>query len=186
MQEAIQDCIQTLKRGGIILYPTDTVWGLGCDATNADAVDKLYELKKRAESKAMICIVPNFKMLQQYVEEVPEMAYDILKYSTKPTTIVYPNAIRVAENIIAEDGSLGIRVIRSTFASNLLKKFKKPIASTSANISGEPTPTTFKEISEEVKSKVDYIVPLQFEDKKAPPSTVIKLDLDGKVQILRK
>ncbi len=186
MHEIVLDCIQTLKRGGIILYPTDTVWGIGCDATNADAIDRLYALKQRAESKAMICLVNDFKMLQQYVEEIPEMAYDILKYSNKPTTIVYPNAIRVAENVIAEDGSLGIRVVRSGFVGMLLKKYKKPIVSTSANISGEATPENFAQISDSIKTAVDFAVPQHLEEKNTKPSTVIKLELDGKVQILRK
>lgn len=186
MHEIVLDCIQTLKRGGIILYPTDTVWGIGCDATNADAIDRLYALKQRAESKAMICLVNDFKMLQQYVEEIPEMAYDILKYSNKPTTIVYPNAIRVAENVIAEDGSLGIRVVRSGFVGMLLKKYKKPIVSTSANISGEATPENFAQISDSIKTAVDFVVPQHLEEKNTKPSTVIKLELDGKVQILRK
>lgn len=186
MHEIVLDCIQTLKRGGIILYPTDTVWGIGCDATNANAIDQLYALKKCAESKAMICLVNDFKMLQQYVEEIPEMAYDILKYSNKPTTIVYPNAIRVAENVIAEDGSLGIRVVRSGFISMLLKKYKKPIVSTSANISGEPIPENFRQIKDELKKMVDFIVPQYLEEKNTKPSTLIKLELDGRVQILRK
>lgn len=186
MQEIVLDCIQTLKRGGLILYPTDTVWGIGCDATNADAIDKLYALKQRAESKAIICLVKDFKMLEQYVEEIPEMAYDILKYSNTPTTIVYPNAIRVAENVIAEDGSLGIRVVREGFAGALIKKYKKPIVSTSANISGKPTPLSFAEIDNIIKTSVDFIVPQYLEEKNTKPSTVIKLELDGKVQILRK
>lgn len=186
MQEIVLDCIQTLKRGGLILYPTDTVWGIGCDASNADAIDKLFALKQRATSKSMICLVHDFKMLQQYVEEIPEMAYDILKYSDKPTTIVYPNAIRVAENVIAEDGSLGIRVVRDGFVGALIKKYKKPIVSTSANISGKTTPESFAKIEEIIKLSVDFIVPQYLEEKNTKPSTVIKLEMDGKVQILRK
>lgn len=186
MQEEIEKAIQVLKRGGLILYPTDTVWGIGCDATNADAVDKVFALKKRAEAKSLICLVSDFKMLNQYVEEIPEMAYDILKYADKPTTIIYPDPIRVAMNVINEDNTLGIRVCRNTFCNKLLRKFKKPLVSTSANISGEPTPQHFKEISQAIKEGVDYIVDFDQDVKSNKPSTIIKLDLDGKVEVIRK
>ncbi|MGM0636543.1 MAG: L-threonylcarbamoyladenylate synthase [Bacteroidota bacterium] len=186
MQEEIQECISVLKRGGIILYPTDTVWGIGCDATNADAIDKVFELKKRANDKSLITLVSDFKMLQQYVEEIPEQAYDILKYSNTPTTIVYPDPIRVAENIIASDNTLGIRVVRDGFANKLIRKYKKPIVSTSANISNHPTPSHFKQISSEILKGVDYVVNLQKSVKSSRPSTIIKLGLDGKVEVIRK
>ncbi len=186
MREEIEKTIQVLKRGGLILYPTDTLWGIGCDATNADAVDKVFALKQRAESKALICLVSDFKMLNQYVEEIPEMAYDILKYADKPTTIVYPDPIRVATNIINEDNTLGIRVCRNAFCNKLLKKFRKPIVSTSANISGQPIPLHFKDISKEIKEGVDYIVDFDRNEKSTKPSTIIKLDLDGKVEVIRK
>ena len=186
MIDEINNCLTTLKRGGLILYPTDTVWGIGCDATNADAVDKIFALKKRAESKSLICLVSDFKMLNQYVEEIPEVAYDILKYAAQPTTIVYDDPIRVAENLIAEDNSLAIRVCKDKFCNQLLRKFKKPIVSTSANISGQPTPKSFKQISPEILKGVDYVVNLQPSKKNAQPSTIIKLSLDGKVQVIRK
>jgi L-threonylcarbamoyladenylate synthase len=186
MLEEIEKVVQVLKRGGLILYPTDTVWGIGCDATNADAVDKVFELKKRAETMALICLVSDFKMLNQYVEEIPEMAYDILKYADKPTTIIYTDPIRVAMNVINEDNTLGIRVCRNTFCNKLLRKFKKPLVSTSANISGEPTPLHFKEISQTIKDGVDYIVNLDQDLNCSKPSTIIKLDLDGKVKVIRK
>jgi len=178
--------IAILKRGGIILYPTDTVWGIGCDATNAEAIDKVYALKKRAESKSMICLVSDFKMLQQYVEEVPEVAYDILKYATKPTTIIYDRPLRVAENIISSDNTLGIRVARDPFCSKLIRKFKRPIISTSANISGEPTPKNFKEISKAILDGVDYVVNLPLQNKGAKPSSIIKIGSDSTVKIIRK
>lgn len=185
MKETIQQAIHILKKGGLLLYPTDTVWGIGCDATNAEAVDKIYALKQRQEEKAMICLVSDFKMLNQYVEEVPEVAYDILKYAAKPTTIVYDNPIRVAENVVGKDNTLGIRVCKDKFCNQLIRKFKKPIVSTSANFSGKATPKTFQQIDPKIIEAVDYVV----EDKKykpGKPSTVIKLSLDGKVSVIRK
>ncbi len=186
MREEHEQAIAVLKRGGLILYPTDTVWGIGCDATNPDAIDKVYALKKRIESKALICLVSDFKMLQQYVEEIPEVAYDILKYATKPTTIIYDDPIRISENLIAPDNTLGFRVCRNTFCNILLKKFRKPIVSTSANISGDPTPRSYKEIHPVILEGVDYIVNLDREKKSPAPSAIIKLSNDGKVKIIRK
>lgn len=186
MNQEINNTIATLKRGGLVLYPTDTVWGIGCDATNAEAVDKVFALKQRAESKSLICLVSDFKMLNQYIEEIPEVAYDILKYAAKPTTIVYDDPIRVAENLIAEDNSLAIRVCKDKFCNQLIRKFRKPIVSTSANLSGQPTPKSFKQISPEILKGVDYVVNLHPSKKNAQPSTIIKLSLDGKVQVIRK
>ena len=185
-KEVILECIQTLKRGGLILYPTDTVWGIGCDATNADAIEKIYKLKQRSNDKSLICLVSDFKMLNQYVEEIPEVAYDLLKYADKPTTIIYQNPIRLATNLIAEDDTLAIRVVNDIFAKELVRKYKKPIVSTSANLSGQKTPSNFFEISEEILKGVDYVVNLHQSNKNKKPSTIIKLDLDGKVQVIRK
>ncbi|MDX1462410.1 MAG: L-threonylcarbamoyladenylate synthase [Marinirhabdus sp.] len=185
MKNDIENAMATLKRGGLILYPTDTVWGIGCDATNADAVDKVYALKKRVESKALICLVHDFKMLNQFVEEIPEVAYDILKYAVKPTTIIYDDPIRVATNLIAEDNSLAIRVAKDPFCKTLIRKFRKPIVSTSANISGKPTPRTFAEISDDIKNGVDYVVQHNQKSKSAQPSAIIKLTLDGSVTVIR-
>lgn len=186
IKEELEAILNVLKKGGTILYPTDTVWGIGCDACNADAVDKVYALKKRSEKKALICLVSDFSMLNQYVEKVPEPAYDILKYSKKATTIVYDQPIRVAENLVAEDNTLGIRVVRDDFCQKIIKRLKKPIVSTSANISGQPTPKSFSEISPEILKGVDYVVNLQRFKKPAAPSSIIKLSNDGKVQIIRK
>lgn len=186
MKQELYSALEVLKRGGLILYPTDTVWGIGCDATNADAIDKLYALKQREESKAMICLVSDFKMLNQFVEEVPEVAYDILKYAAKPTTIIYDQPIRVAENVIGADNTLAIRVTKDDFCSQLIRKFRKPIVSTSANISGQKTPNSFSEISPAVSENVDYIVNLRRNQKNAAPSAIIKLTNDGKVSVLRK
>ncbi|MDY8134014.1 L-threonylcarbamoyladenylate synthase [Aquimarina sp. 2201CG5-10] len=185
-QSEIEKAVITLKKGGLILYPTDTIWGIGCDATNAEAIEKIFALKQRAESKSMICLVSDFKMLQQYVEEVPEVAYDILKYATKATTIIYDRPLRVAENIIADDNSLGIRVVRDPFCSKLIRKFKRPIVSTSANISGSPSPKDYKEISKEILEGVDYIVNLPLQNKGAKPSSIIKIGSDSTVKIIRK
>ncbi len=185
-QVEIEKALTILKRGGLILYPTDTVWGIGCDATNPGAIDKIYQLKQRAESKSMICLVSDFKMLQQYVEEVPEVAYDILKYATKATTIIYDRPLRVAENIIADDNTLGIRVVRDPFCGRLIRKLKRPIVSTSANISGKPAPKNFEEISTVILEGVDYVVNLPLQNKGAKPSSIIKIGGDSTVKIIRK
>ncbi len=185
MENEINNTLKVLKQGGTILYPTDTVWGIGCDATNYEAVEKIYNLKRRKESKSMICIVSNFKMLNQYIEDVPEVAYDIIKYAIKPTTIIYDRPLHVAENLIASDNTLAIRVIREGFCNSLLRKFKKPIVSTSANISDQPTPKSFKEISEEILKGVDYVVNLHDKKKAGKPSSIIKLSNDGIVKVIR-
>ena len=182
----VQQALETVKKGGLILYPTDTVWGIGCDATNYKAVEKVFELKKRHENKALICLVANFKMLEQYVEDVPEMAYDILKYAKKPTTIIYDKPIRISENLVGEDDTLGIRIARHKFCSELLKKMRRPLVSTSANISGEPTPQSFDQISPEILKGVDYVVNLQRSKKSPKPSAIIKLSNNGQVKVIRK
>ncbi len=185
MQKEISSALKALKRGQTILYPTDTVWGLGCDATNFNAVQQIFALKQRDDTKALICLVSDFRMLEKYIEHVPQTAYDILKISTKPTTIIYDKPIRVAENLVASDNTLAIRVIRSGFAHQLIKKLGKPLVSTSANISGEPTPKSYKEISEHILKGVDYVVNLQSQNKNAKPSALIKLSSDGSVKIIR-
>ena len=185
MIEEINNALTVLKRGGLILYPTDTVWGIGCDSTNEEAIEKVYQLKQRQESKALICLVSDFKMLNQFVEDVPEVAYDILKYAAKPTTIIYDDPIRIAENLIAEDNSLAIRVVQDDFCKKLIRKFRRPIVSTSANISGAKTPNSFKEIAPEILEGVDYVVNLHRNKKGAKPSAIIKLKNDGKVQVIR-
>ncbi|PHR87361.1 MAG: threonylcarbamoyl-AMP synthase [Leeuwenhoekiella sp.] len=184
--DEVNESLTVLKRGGLLLYPTDTVWGIGCDATNAEAVDKVYELKKRPESKALICLVSDLKMLRQYVEDIPEVAYNILKYVDQPTTIVYDNPIRIAENLVAEDNTLGIRIVQDEFCQTLIRKLGKPLVSTSANLSGEPTPMRYLEISPTVLEGVDYVVNLQRKHKSTKSSTVIRLSSDGQVKILRK
>jgi len=186
MQAEINSAITILKQGGLLLYPTDTIWGIGCDATNFEAVEKIYNLKKREDSKSLICLVNDFKMLERYIEDVPENAIDILKYATQPTTIIYDRPLHIAENLISGDNSLAIRIIRNTsFVNELIQKFKKPIVSTSANISGKPAPKSFKEISQEVLKGVDYVVNLPNVKSSSKPSTIIKLSNDGKVKVIR-
>lgn len=185
MKEDHDAALAVLKKGGLILYPTDTVWAIGCDATHPGAIERIYKLKQRAESKALICLVSDFKMLQQYVEDVPEVAYDILKYAAKPTTIIYDQPIRVAENLIASDNTLAIRVCRNKFCNFLLKKFKRPIVSASANISGSPIPMFFKDIDSAIIAGVDYVVTIDRQKKSSKPSAIIKLTNSGKVTVIR-
>jgi len=185
MNEEIIKSLTVLKRGGLILYPTDTVWGIGCDATNAEAIEKVYALKKRQDRRNLICLVNDLNMLEQYVENVPAAAYDILKFTNKPITIIYDDPIRVSENLIAEDNSLAIRVVEDEFCKKLIRKFRRPLVSTSANLSGEKTPSNFQEISPEILEGVDYVVNLHHDKKSVPPSTIIKLKNDGSVKVIR-
>jgi L-threonylcarbamoyladenylate synthase len=187
MLEDIKKACEIMKDGGIILYPTDTIWGIGCDATNEEAVKKVYELKQRSDSKAMLVLVDSFVKVNYYVQDLPEIAFDLVDLSTKPLTIIYSKARNLAPNLIAEDGSVGIRVTSEEFSNNLCQRFRKAIVSTSANISGEPSPTCFAEISEEIKNNVDYIVKTRQNEKPgAKPSSIIKLGSTGEVTILRK
>lgn len=181
----INNCIEVMTNGGLILYPTDTVWGIGCDATNEAAVKKVYELKQRKDSKALICLVGNDAMLERHVEHVPELAYDILDLATKPTTIIYDNPTGLAKNAIAHDHTMAIRVASDKFCQYLINKFKKPIISTSANLAGSPTPNNFKQIEAPILKGVDYIVNLHHDKQNGPPSSIIKLGNDGTVKIIR-
>lgn len=183
--EEINACIKILEKGGLILYPTDTIWGIGCDATNEAAVQKVYALKNRDDSKAIICLVSNDAMLERHVEHVPELAYDIMVLSTKPTTIIYDRPKGVAKNLIAFDNTLAIRVASDKFCQYLINKFRKPIVSTSANVSGEVSPKAFDEISESILKGVDYVVNLPSESPNAVPSAIIKLGNDGTVKVIR-
>lgn len=185
MTEEINKAISVLQEGGLILYPTDTVWGIGCDATNADAVNKVYKLKERTDSKALICLVANDAMLERHITNVPEVAYDIIDLSTKPTTIIYDQPTGVAENLVSADNTLGVRVASDKFCQYLINKFRKPLVSTSANISNQPTPKKFSEISESILKGVDYVVNLHQENRTNIPSTIIKLGNDGTVKVIR-
>ncbi|NJB72437.1 L-threonylcarbamoyladenylate synthase [Saonia flava] len=186
MTEEINKSIEVLKKGGLILYPTDTVWGIGCDATNEEAVKKIYALKKRVDTKTMICLVANDFMLERHIKKVPDVAYDIIDLSEKPTTIVYDNPQGVAKNLIASDNTLAIRVATDKFCQYLINNFKKPLVSTSANLTGNPTPTSFKEIDQAILKGVDYIVNLHQDKKMANPSSIIKLSNSGIVKVIRK
>jgi len=186
MQEEIKKIVEVLRAGGVILYPTDTVWGLGCDATNENAVKRIFEIKKRADAKAMLVLIDNPAKLQSYVEEVPDMAWDLIELSEKPLTIIYPQAKNLAPNLVAEDKTIGIRVTKETFSRNLCAQFRKPIVSTSANISGNATPSNFSQITDEIKSAVDYVVNFRQDDVSKPkPSSIIKLGKGGLFQLVR-
>ncbi|MGL5785262.1 MAG: L-threonylcarbamoyladenylate synthase [Bacteroidales bacterium] len=186
MNEEIKKACEVMQAGGVILYPTDTIWGLGCDATNEEAVKRVYEIKKRIDSKALIVLIDRDVKLQFYVDEVPEIAYDLIEYSDKPLTIIYDGARNLASNLMAEDGSIGIRITKEEFSSKLCERFKKAIVSTSANISGQPSPANFDEISDEVKGMVDYIVDYRQNDlSKSKPSGIIKLGKNCEVKVIR-
>ena len=175
-----------MREGGVILYPTDTIWGIGCDATNEDAVRRVYEIKQRQDSKAMLVLVDSSVKVDFYVRDVPEVAWDLIDLADKPLTIIYSGARNQAANLLAEDGSVGIRVTNEDFSKRLCQQFRKAIVSTSANISGQPSPKNFSEISEEVKSAVDYIVGYRQEEISNPkPSSIIKLDKGGVIKIIR-
>lgn len=186
MNEDIKKACQVMSEGGIILYPTDTIWGIGCDATNEEAVRKVYEIKKRADSKAMLVLVDSQAKVDFYVKDVPSVAWDLLDVADKPLTIIYDGARNLAPNLIAEDGSIGIRITNEEFSKQLCFRFRKAIVSTSANISGQPSPVNFSEISEDIKSQVDYIVGYRQGDMNRPkPSGIIKLGKGGVVKVIR-
>ncbi|MCI7347509.1 MAG: threonylcarbamoyl-AMP synthase [Bacteroides stercoris] len=186
MIEDIKKACLVMREGGVILYPTDTIWGIGCDATNEDAVRRVYEIKQRQDSKAMLVLVDSSVKVDFYVRDVPEVAWDLIDLADKPLTIIYSGARNLAANLLAEDGSVGIRVTNEDFSKRLCQQFRKAIVSTSANISGQPSPKNFSEISEEVKSAVDYIVGYRQEEMSNPkPSSIIKLDKGGVIKIIR-
>ena len=185
MNEEINKAIEVLKRGGIILYPTDTVWGIGCDARNAEAVQKIYDLKKRDDSKALICLVNNYSMLEKHVDNVPKMAYTILDIADKPTTVIYDAPANVAENLIANDNTLAIRIVDHDFCKKMIRYLGRPIVSTSANLSGKTAPKSFKKIDEAIINGVDYVVNLHRDRNGGNPSTIIKLSNSGGVKIIR-
>ena len=186
LNSEVHKAFEVIQNGGIILYPTDTVWGIGCDATNAEAVEKIYALKQRAESKSMIVLMNGEKMIYNVFKEIPEAAWQIMDLSEKPTTLILDNPRNVAPNLIAEDKTLGMRVVTEPFCFKLMERMKKPLVSTSANISGMFTPKSFKEIAPEIIKGVDYVVNLHHEKICDKPSTRIKLSLDNQVKIIRK
>ncbi len=187
MHNDLKKAVEILRNGGVILYPTDTIWGIGCDATNPEAVKRIYEIKKREDSKSMLVLMENPALLERYVDDVPEVAWDLVEITTTPLTVIYQNAKNLAQNLIASDGSVGIRFTKEKFTSQLLQRFRRPVVSTSANVSGEKSPAFFDEISDEIKDAVDYIVEFRQDDQiPAQPSSIIKLGSGGKIDIIRK
>lgn len=182
----LKEAVRVLKEGGIILYPTDTVWGIGCDARNKEAVEKIFKLKQRADTKSMLVLVGSEGMLQRTVKDIPDIAWQLIDVAVNPMTIIYDNPIGVAENLKAEDGSLGIRITSEKFSRTLCDRLKGPIVSTSANISGKPTPMTFSEISSEIKNGVDYVCKFRQNEKaSSKPSNIIKVTKGNIVKVIR-
>lgn len=187
MTEQIKKAVEALRKGGVILYPTDTVWGIGCDATNKEAVAKVYEIKKRSDSKSLVLLASDLDMVCRYVKEIPEMAVQLVEVNDKPMTIIYPGAMGLAENAVAEDGTVGIRIPMMDFCQQLVARFGRPLVSTSANISGEATPKKFSEIPESIRSAVDLVVDPVFEKgATGQASSIIKVGLDYSIEIIRK
>lgn len=182
----ISEAVSVVRRGGLILYPTDTIWGIGCDATNAEAVARVYALKQRTDSKALICLLGSDASLNLYVDSVPDVAYDLIEYATKPLTIIYDGARNLAPNLLADDGSVGIRVTKEEFSQTLCMRCKRALVSTSANISGQPSPASFKDIPAELLEAVDYVCTSRRNDKpQAKPSSIIKLSRTNEIKIIR-
>lgn len=182
----IKQAVEVLRKGGVILYPTDTVWGIGCDATNAEAVKRVYEIKQRDDSKALICLVDSDARLQRYVRNVPDVAWQLLDAVVRPTTLILDNAVNLASNLIAEDGSIGIRITQEPFSHELCYRFQKALVSTSANVSGEPAAQNYRDIAPEILEAVDYVCfSRRQEHKPHTPSSIIKLTANGEVTVIR-
>lgn len=187
MVEEINKCIEVLKSGGTILYPTDTIWGIGCDATNKNAVEKIFKIKQREESKTFIVLVDRIEMLNKYIKEVPAIAWDLIETTDTPLTIIYDGAINLAPNAIAEDGSIAIRITSDEFCKKLIYRLGKPIVSTSANTSGESTPQNFMEVNPYILKAVDHVVEWRQNDlSKSIPSSIIRIKENGEFKIIRK
>jgi L-threonylcarbamoyladenylate synthase len=186
MEIDLINSLEVLNKGGSILYPTDTIWGIGCDATSQDAVDNLLKIKDRDDDKGLLILVDDPERLSEYVAEIPDIAWELVAESINPLTIVYPQGINLPANVLHSDGSIGIRVTVDDFCRELIRRFGRPVISTSANLSGEPFPSVFTEISEEIKSRVDYIVKWRQDDLTIKnPSTIIKLGIKGEIEIIR-
>ncbi|MBP3827082.1 MAG: threonylcarbamoyl-AMP synthase [Prevotella sp.] len=187
IQEDIQNAVRIMRSGGVILYPTDTVWGIGCDATNAEAVAKVFKIKQREDSKALICLVDSADRLQRYVRDVPAVAWDLMELSTTPVTVILDGAVNLAPNLIAEDGSVAMRITNEPFSKELCYRFQKALVSTSANISGEPPAQNYCDITPQLLESVDYVCFSRRQEKRPhKPSSIIKLSKDGVIQIIRK
>jgi len=186
MNNEINKSFETLIKGGVIIYPTDTIWGIGCDATNEKAVEKVYQIKERSESKSLIILVDSWKMLEKYVTGIPNKVSCVLKGSTKPTSVIYNHPKGLAKNVIANDGTVAIRIIKDGFCKELIKKFNKPIVSTSANYSREKAPQRFTDIEGSLLEKADYIVNLHHEERQGVASQIVRVDKEGKIEFIRK
>lgn len=185
--EDIKDSLITLRKGGIILFPTDTIWGLGCDATNPSAIEKIFRIKSRNESKSLLILVNGESMLERYVRDVPEIVYELTSVSDSPLTIIYPEGINLAKGVCSGDGSVGIRICHDEFCNELISRFRKPIVSTSANFSGKPSPENFGKIEKPIIDSVDFVVKYRQDDRrKCSASPVIRVELNGTFQIIRK
>lgn len=182
----IEKSLKVLEEGGTLLYPTDTIWGIGCDATNTKAVEKIYSIKRRSEAKSLILLIDHIDKLSNYIEKVPDITGDLLASITNPVTIIYSNARRLASNVIASDGTIAIRIVKDDFCTELIRRYGKPIVSSSANISGFEAPAVFSQIAAEIKQSVDYIVTFKQDYfTRSKPSTVIRLRDDGMYTIIR-
>jgi len=187
INEEVSKALKVIQEGGIILYPTDTIWGIGCDATNSEAVKRIYALKQRDEAKSMIILLDTANKLQGYVRDVPDIAYDLIEYAENPLTLVMPGAKNIAENLVAQDGSVGIRIVKNRFCENLIQRLRKPLVSTSANISGNPSPANFSQIDQAIVDGVDYVVDVEQNDTSVKrPSTIMRLEPDGRFEFLRR
>lgn len=185
-RDDIRQAVEVMNQGGVILYPTDTIWGIGCDATNEDAVRRVFEIKKRADAKALITLVDSEAKLEFYVNDIPEVAWDLIEVAERPLTIIFDHARNLAPNLLAEDGSAGIRITKEEFSKNLCMRMKRAIVSTSANISGEPSPKCFADISPEILQAVDYVCTSRRNENHNPPaSNIIKLGSGGEVKVIR-
>lgn len=185
-REDIRQAVEVMNQGGVILYPTDTIWGIGCDATNEDAVRKVFEIKRRSDAKALIVLVDSEAKLQFYVRDVPEVAWDLIEFAERPLTIIYDGGRNLAKNLLAEDGSVGIRITKEIFSQNLCMRMKRAIVSTSANISGQSAPQSFRDISPEIVNAVDYVCTSRREESGTSlASHIIKLGVGGEVKIIR-
>ena len=185
MSDTVERAIEVLKQGGIILYPTDTIWGIGCDATNEEACQRIIGLKGRSAEKSFVLLVDGFPMIEKFIPEFPQVCYDLADYATRPLTIIYPNAKGLPANVTAEDGSVGIRITTDPTCVKLIRSIRKPLVSTSANISGQPSPARFAEIAPEIISGVDAVVDIRRNEVMKTPSQIIKIGLDSSVKVIR-
>lgn len=186
MTEDVHQALEILRKGGVILYPTDTIWGIGCDATREEAVKRIYGIKQREDVKSMLVLLDHPARISEYVEAVPEIARELLQVADKPLTIIYPGARNIARNLIAQDGTIGIRIVQDEFCQQLIHLLGKPLVSTSANISGMPWPSGFQKIDKSLLKAVDYVVKWrQQETYRGKPSGIIKIGLRGEVQVIR-